>query len=145
MSKATRFQHDGRVDMDMRHLSPAYYVRRIRRRMHVCIGATSLLALAVLVGWILVTPSPNRIRFQITSILAVCVIPVIVICGMSLKWRFVRARAKRAGWLLCPVCLYDLSSSDTDSVDGASMRVCSECGARFDLDELKAAWLVRET
>ncbi|MBX3315255.1 MAG: hypothetical protein KF902_00170 [Phycisphaeraceae bacterium] len=51
-----------------------------------------------------------------------------------------RRRAKRAGWQMCPVCLYDLSG-DGRSSDADAMRfVCPECGGRYDMDDLRTAW-----
>jgi hypothetical protein len=51
-----------------------------------------------------------------------------------------RRRARRVGWRMCPVCLYDLSGDGGSPAADSTLIVCPECGGRYEMDGLRAAW-----
>ncbi|QYK47830.1 MAG: hypothetical protein KF838_13695 [Phycisphaeraceae bacterium] len=138
MSKQKRFNlnaHDW-----ARHLPPSYLASRVRRRIHIFVGAIMTPLFVVLISWFATTISPDRVRIQILCLLAFCACSLAYLAWILIRWTSAARRAKSMGWQLCPVCLYDLSGDGCSPDADAMLFVCPECGGRYDMDDLRTAW-----
>lgn len=139
MDGPTRHQPDHK-DIDARR-QRTYLLSRMQRTCSISMGICTLYVIA-LIFWIM--QGPNH-AFRNASGQAILLASGLAVIGWSmwtsLRCQATRAKAKKAGWRLCPVCLYALSPGGTDAEDAL---FCPECGGRYEMSDLKAAWLARK-